>query len=179
MLKDRSQKQAQAQAQAQVEVEVEVRLPDGSTTIVSSDDLSVPPPAWTLFPLVAHDYQRAYEGAPLLAMAAVNPATGHRLWLGSDATGQDVLGRMVFGARVSMTIGVLATFVSMTIGIIIGAISGYLGGWVDLLLQRIVEVLMMFPSFILILIIVASLGKDIFLIVLVSALFGWAGTARD
>ena len=64
----------------------------------------------------------------------MNPNTGERFWFGTDVGGRDVFGRMAFGARISMTIGILTTLISMSIGIIIGALSGYLGGWVDLIL---------------------------------------------
>jgi peptide/nickel transport system permease protein len=85
---------------------------------------------------------------------------------------------MLFGGRISLTIGFVATGIAMAIGILIGAVSGYFGGWVDLLLQRVVEIMMCFPTFILILIVVSALGRDIFIIILVQGLTGWAGDAR-
>ncbi len=103
---------------------------------------------------------------------------GRRFWLGSDSVGKDVAAQMLSGARISITVGLVATGLSLLIGTLIGAASGYLGGWVDLLLQRLVEIMMCFPVFILILVIVAMLSRDIFLIMTVIGLTGWAGTAR-
>ena len=85
---------------------------------------------------------------------------------------------MLFGARISLTIGFVAVGLSMLIGIVLGAISGYFGGWVDLLIQRIVEVMMAFPVFILVLVVIAMWGRDIYLIMMVFGLTGWAGTTR-
>jgi peptide/nickel transport system permease protein len=98
--------------------------------------------------------------------------------LGTDNDTEDVFANLLYGARVSMTIGILATLLSMAIGVVIGAISGYFGGWTDLILQRIVEIMMCFPTFILVLIVVSILGAKLMWIIMVIGLTGWAGTAR-
>ena len=131
-----------------------------------------------LLPPVPHDYDQPYANGSLKHPFSVNEITGARYWLGSDQVGRDVLARMFFGARISLTIGLVATSIAMLIGIIIGAASGYFGGWVDLILQRIVEIMMCFPSFMLMLFVVAVVGKSIFIIMVVQGLVGWAGTAR-
>lgn len=133
---------------------------------------------FAIFPLVPHRVDVPYAGAVLSAPGTVNPVTGARYWLGTDDAGFDVWARMVFGARISLTIGLLATGLGMGIGVLIGAISGYAGGLIDLLLQRMVEIMMCFPVFILILVVVAMVGRDIFTITCVLGLTGWAGTAR-
>ncbi len=132
----------------------------------------------TLFPLVPHRYDQPYEGAVLAGPGDDCPATGFPFLLGADGTGRDVFARLAFGARISLTIGVLATCLSMTIGVIIGAISGYFGGTVDLLLQRLVEIMMMFPRFLLVLVIIAMVGRNLMVIIVVFAVTGWAGTSR-
>ncbi|MFW5829410.1 MAG: hypothetical protein ACOCXA_04035, partial [Planctomycetota bacterium] len=107
------------------------------------------PRPFALFAPVVHgfrDKHSAYE--PPLAM---NERTGQRYWFGSDDRGADVLARMCYGARVSLTIGLVAVGISMAIGVLVGAASGYFGGWVDLILQRLVELMMTFPTFILVL----------------------------
>ena len=104
--------------------------------------------------------------------------SGRRFWAGSDSAGKDVAAQMFAGARISLTVGLVATGLSLLIGTLIGAFSGYVGGWVDLLLQRVVEIMMCFPTFILILVVVAMTGRDIFVIMMVIGVTGWAGTAR-
>jgi peptide/nickel transport system permease protein len=137
-----------------------------------------PLPRWTLFAPIPHRQDRPFAGAILRQAGTVNPASGSRLWLGSDSGGRDVAARMLFGARISLTIGLVATGLALAIGIVIGAISGFAGGIVDLVLQRLTEIMMCFPSFILILVVVAMLGRDIFVIMVVIGLTGWAGVAR-
>jgi peptide/nickel transport system permease protein len=129
-----------------------------------------------VFPLIPHSYRAkffSYEW-PLTE----NKDTGHNFWLGTDDRGGDVLVRMIFGARVSLTIGLVAVGISMLIGVVIGAVSGYFGGWVDIVLQRLVELMMAFPTFILVLVVVAMWGRDIYTIMIVFGITGWAGTAR-
>ncbi|MDA3960788.1 MAG: ABC transporter permease [Planctomycetota bacterium] len=142
------------------------------------DQLEAVVPRLTLFPPVVHDYDTPYSGTVLVTPFTKNEQTGQRFWLGADASGQDIFARMLFGARISLTIGVVATVIAMSIGIFIGAVSGFFGGWIDIVLQRIVEIMMCFPSFLLILVIVAMVGRDIMVIIIVSGFTGWAGTAR-
>jgi peptide/nickel transport system permease protein len=98
--------------------------------------------------------------------------------LGTDATGRDVLSRLIFGARVSMSVGIVAVSIYLSIGFVLGAVSGYVGGKVDMLIMRFTDIMMCFPSFVLILILVAILGPSIRNVMLVIGLFGWPGIAR-
>ncbi len=134
--------------------------------------------AWAVFPPIPHRFDATYVGAVLAAPLDRNQETGHRFWLGTDTGGKDVLSQMLFGARISLTIGFVASGLSLLIGTLIGGVSGYFGGWVDMILQRIVEIMMCFPTFLLILTVVAMLDRDIFKIMMVIGLTGWAGTAR-
>lgn len=111
-----------------------------------------------------------------LAQKLLPPGPGH--WLGTDNLGRDVLSRMVAGSTISLTVGFVAMAVSLGIGIVIGAISGYFGGWVDNVLMRIVDALLCFPSFFLILSAIALLGPNIWIIITVIGLVSWTGTAR-
>jgi peptide/nickel transport system permease protein len=85
---------------------------------------------------------------------------------------------MVAGSTISLTVGFVAMAVSLGIGIFVGAVSGYFGGWIDNLLMRIVDALLCFPSFFLILTAIAILGPNIWIIIAVIGLVSWTGTAR-
>jgi peptide/nickel transport system permease protein len=99
-------------------------------------------------------------------------------WLGTDNLGRDVLSRLLIGAHISLTVGFIAVFVSLSIGVAVGAIAGYAGGWVDNLIMRVVDAIMCFPTFFLILTAVAMLGPSIINIIVVIGLVSWTGTAR-
>lgn len=99
-------------------------------------------------------------------------------WLGTDEIGRDVLARMIWGGRVSLAVGIVAVSIYVTIGIVVGALAGYFRGWTDILISRLIEIVIVFPSFFLILAIVAFLGPSIFNIMVVIGLTGWTGIAR-
>lgn len=98
--------------------------------------------------------------------------------LGTDNLGRDVLSRILHGTYISLTVGFVAIGVSITIGVAVGAISGYFGGWVDNVIMRVVDALMCFPLFFLILTVIAILGPGLWKIVIVMGILGWTGTAR-
>ena len=105
------------------------------------------------------------------------PSDAHPM--GTDSSGRDVLVRVIHGARVSLSVGFLSVGVAVIIGLFVGAISAYHGGWVDLLVQRLVEVVICFPTFLLILTIMAFMDKrSIFNVMLVIGLTGWTGVTR-
>ena len=99
-------------------------------------------------------------------------------WLGTDNLGRDVLSRLLNGAYISLTVGFVAVFVSLSIGVTVGAVAGYFGKWVDNLIMRVVDAIMCFPTFFLILTAVALVGPSIFNIIVVIGLVSWTGTAR-
>lgn len=105
------------------------------------------------------------------------PSAAH--WMGTDDQGRDVAARMVYGAQVSLLVGVVAVVISLCVGIVIGALAGYFGGRTDLVLSRLIEVVMCFPTFLLILTILAVLEEPkIIYIMFVIGLTGWTGIAR-
>jgi peptide/nickel transport system permease protein len=124
--------------------------------------------------------------APLLApydpneinLRTMSQAPSWDHWLGTDTVGRDTLSRALYGARISLSVGVLAVAMYLSIGFILGALSGYLGGFVDTLIMRFTEVMMCFPTFVLILILVGMVGPNVGNIILVIGLFGWPGVAR-
>lgn len=109
---------------------------------------------------------------------------GNLYLLGTDINGRDVFSRLLYGGRISMTIGFLALLVLFPIGLIYGGISGYFGGVVDVLMMRFAEAVMSIPSFYLLIILAAILPSNmtstqrLILIVVILALIGWAGFAR-
>jgi peptide/nickel transport system permease protein len=99
--------------------------------------------------------------------------------LGTDTGGKDVLTTLLYGTRISITIGVLAVAIYVTIGIILGSLAGYFGGWVDILASRLIEVFICLPGLFFILTIIAVFEtRSIFLIMLAIGLLGWTRVAR-
>lgn len=98
--------------------------------------------------------------------------------LGTDQLGRDVFSRMLHGSRISLSVGFVAVSISIFIGILVGALAGYYGRWVDSVLMRFVDIMLCFPTFFLILTVVALLGPSIFNIMLVIGITSWMGTAR-
>lgn len=148
------------------------------TATVGHAALAEPGTVRAIFPPIAFRFDTTTSGAVLQPPLTVAAEGGRRFWLGTDSAGKDVAAQLVMGARISLTIGLVATGLSLLIGVLVGAASGYFGGKVDLVLQRLVEIMMCFPTFILILIVVAMLERDIFIIMAVIGLTSWAGTAR-
>ncbi len=97
---------------------------------------------------------------------------------GTDALGRDLLSRALFGGRISLSIGIIAVLISMTLGTIYGAIAGYYGGLIDNVLMRIVDVIIAFPIFFLMLMLVGVFNANILVLILILGLTSWPGTAR-
>jgi peptide/nickel transport system permease protein len=102
--------------------------------------------------------------------------------LGADSLGRDVLARLLYGARVSLAVGLLSAAALFALGVLVGAAAGYFGGWVDLLLSRGIEVVLCFPAFFLVLLVLASVDPRVLppavSIAFVIALVGWPSVAR-
>lgn len=125
--------------------------------------------------------------APLLApynpsatdlnnLTATGPSAAH--WLGTDDIGEDVLSRVIFGGRVSLSIGVGAALLSLVVGVVIGALAGWFGGVADTILMRFVDLMLSFPALFLLLIFFALVPASELVIVLFLGLFGWMYLAR-
>jgi peptide/nickel transport system permease protein len=103
--------------------------------------------------------------------------TGAHL-LGTDKLGRDVLSRIIFGARVSLSVSLLVILVTSTIGTALGILGGYLGGWVDSLLMRVTDISLAFPFILIGFLLAVTLGPSVTTVVLAISVLGWAPYAR-
>ena len=108
-----------------------------------------------------------------------------RIYLfGADSRGRDLFSRILYGGRVSLSIGLVGVTISLVIGLIVGGISGYFGGWIDSVVQRLIEMVMMIPAFFLLLALRTAFPPDwssvkvYMFIVVIMSFIGWAGMAR-
>ncbi len=115
-------------------------------------------------------------GPDILATQYQAPSVAH--WLGTDQFGRDLLSRLLYGARVSLSIGLLATAISVGLGTLIGAVAGYTGGKTDGLLMRLTDLALAFPRLVLLILVVALFGPSITVLVLVLGLTQWPATTR-
>jgi peptide/nickel transport system permease protein len=123
-------------------------------------------------PLIApHQPARQNLDQDLLGYSSDHP-------LGTDKLGRDILSRTLYGGRVSLLVGLTTVAISLLLGLGIGSLSGYLGGWVDQLLMRLVDVLLAFPGILLAIAFTAVLGPGLDHVILALCLIGWTGYAR-
>jgi peptide/nickel transport system permease protein len=125
----------------------------------------------TIIPFSANDRMNDFPTEKLQP-----PNSKH--WLGTTIFGEDMLSRMIHASRVALTIGIIATGISVVIGIIIGGIMGYFVGWTDLLGMRVIEIVQAIPTLILLLIITVFFGRSIYLMMVVIGLVSWTANAR-
>jgi peptide/nickel transport system permease protein len=118
-------------------------------------------------------------GDPLmqnLAERLQGPSAAH--WLGTDDLGRDVLARLIFGTRISLSVGFIAVGIALAIGTALGLVAGFRGGWVDTVVMRFVDVMLSIPTIFLILAVLAFLGPSIYNVMAVIGLTAWPGLAR-
>jgi microcin C transport system permease protein len=142
--------------------------PDGIRAQAQAGELPDAVPGWIVWPLVRSSYTTINDlGGP----APSAPDATH--WLGTDDTARDVLARVIYGFRLSVTFALVVTFLTSVIGIAAGAVQGYFGGLVDLIFQRIIEIWGSTPSLYIIIIVAAIWQMNFWLLVGLSVLFGW------
>jgi peptide/nickel transport system permease protein len=115
-------------------------------------------------------------GAINIKIVLQEPSPEHLF--GTDALGRDVLSRMIWGSRISLLVGFVAVGIASLIGVFLGALAGYYGRWVDNLIMRFVDIMLCFPTFFLILAVVAFLEPSIWNIMIIIGVTGWMGVAR-
>jgi peptide/nickel transport system permease protein len=99
------------------------------------------------------------------------PGDGHPL--GTDSAGRDVLARLLAGGRVSLLVGLSAALIATTIGLVLGAMAGFFGRWVDSVLSRLADVVLSFPTLIIVIVVVAFVGPSLSTLIISIGLFGW------
>ena len=110
------------------------------------------------------------EGAPL--------PPSERFWLGTDLLGRDLLSRLIWGARASLTVGIVANGAAVVIGTLLGTVAGYLRGWIGAAIMRFTDLMMAFPALLLAIALAAILRPSLWIVALVIALVNWVQIAR-
>lgn len=115
---------------------------------------------------------------PVQIQDAFGAAPSAKYLLGTDQSGRDVLSRLIYASRVSLLVGVASTGIAMVIGVVLGLVSGYFGGWMDMLLMRITDMVMAFPYIMLILVVASLVGPGMWNIIFILGFLNWPGVAR-
>lgn len=123
---------------------------------------------WLLWPVIPYSYDTIND----IGKPAPSAPDGDHL-LGTDDTARDVAARVIYGFRLSILFTLIVTTIASAIGIVAGAVQGYFGGWIDLIFQRLIEIWNSTPSLYIIIIMFAILGRSFWLLVFLTALFGW------
>lgn len=123
-------------------------------------------------PLIA-PYGEAYQDT---ANILAGPSAQHLL--GTDEFGRDILSRIIYGTRVSISVGVIAEAIAVTIGVFLGAVAGYYGGWMDSIISRLIEIFGSFPKLLFAIVIMSVLGPGVMNVFIAIGLVGWTNIAR-
>ncbi|MEM7131653.1 MAG: ABC transporter permease [Chloroflexota bacterium] len=123
--------------------------------------------------LATHPYDKAYFDRVLLF-----PLEHPEHLLGTDEVGRDYLSRLIYGARTSMTVGLVVQFISVSIGVPLGGLAGYLGGKVDFVVVRAIEVMTAFPGLMFAILVVSVFGGGLWMVIFALSITGWIGYAR-
>lgn len=125
-------------------------------------------------PLIA-PYDPTAQG-DIVTSRYLEPSLEH--WMGTDKFGRDIYSRVLYGARISLTIGFIAVGIGVVLGALVGALAGYFGGWVDTVLMRFTDMMLAFPRLVLLIVTIALFEPTIWLVVVVLGLTGWMPIAR-
>lgn len=111
-----------------------------------------------------------------LVNSLLPPSPSH--WFGTDVQGRDVWARLVYGARVSLTVGIVSQGIALSLGVVLGLVAGYYGRWVDELVMRLADVTLAFPTLLLLIALVAALQPSLTVVFVTIGVVGWAGMSR-
>jgi len=103
---------------------------------------------------------------------------GPRFLLGTDTQGRDILSRVLYGARLSLSVGMISQSVAVTLGVLLGLVAGYYGRWVDALVMRLADITLAFPTLLLLIAVAAAVKPSLPVVFVVIGVVGWAGMAR-
>lgn len=117
-----------------------------------------------------------YNPSEIIESQTLAPSVHH--FFGTDDLGRDIFSRTLYGARISLTVGLVAVVISIIIGTFFGSLAGYYGGWLDSIIMRFVDIMLAFPAIFLILAIQAMLTPNIYNVMIVIGLTSWMGVAR-
>ncbi len=129
------------------------------------------------FIAVFADFLSPYDPSDIDRKHILEPPSRNHI-LGTDDLGRDVLSRITYGSRISLAVGFVAVGIATLIGMILGALSGYYGGWIDRIMMRFIDIMLSIPTFFLILAVIAFIGPSIWNIMIVIGLTSWMGVAR-
>lgn len=130
----------------------------------------------SLSAIFAPQIARQDRDRPNMAIVERAPSRDH--WLGTDELGRDVFARLLYGGRVSLTVGLVAVSLYLTIGVFLGSIAGYYGGVIDNFIMRVTDVILVIPFFPLALTMAAVLGPSVYNTMIIIGLLGWTGICR-
>jgi len=138
----------------------------------------------TFFTALAKSQKRELSEAEQKELAFIredtqtNPLHKRRYWLGTDDLGRDLLSRIIFGSQISIAIGLIGAFISITLGTIIGAVSGYVGGKLDNMIMRFVDIMYGLPYMLIVIILMALFGRNIINLFVALGMVSWLTVAR-
>lgn len=130
---------------------------------------------YTMAIFAPHVATHAYDAMPTKERFQA-PSAEH--WFGTDHLGRDIYSRIVWGGRISLSVGFVAAGLSVTIGTVLGSLAGYYGGWVDTVVSRLIELIATMPTFFLLITVVSVVERSIFNIMVIIGLTSWPGVAR-
>lgn len=136
---------------------------------------------WSLFPPVPYSMETVDETVNTGSLSLRKPSALH--WLGADDLGRDILAGLIHGSRYALSIGFVAMSIALAIGIVLGALAGYFGGWIDIVISRLIEIVLSLPTFFVVITLVALLQDRfldgrLWLIMAIIGLTNWSNIAR-